>query len=126
MSELMGILCEEAREILAYLSKPYDTSHLQERLTKLSVYNARTGEMLAEAEYLLAIEKGNALNELLSADPKMGANQQKVMLEARCAESIKVVRLIERANRATVHGGEIAISQAYCEKENMSLTRKGY
>lgn len=120
------VLEDEAKKILSWLKEPYSVGQLQERLTQLSAYNARTGEMLAEAEYILTRMKGDALNELLSRDPKMSANQQKIAVESACAEAIRVVRLIERANKSTVHGGEIGITQAYCEKENMSLTRKGY
>lgn len=116
----------EARSILAYLKSSYEPSQLQERLTKLTGYNARTGEMLAEAEYILTKQKGEVLDRILAENPKMSANQQKVAVEAECAYTIKVVRLIERTNKATVHGGEVNITQAYCEKENMSLTRKGY
>lgn len=120
------VLEDEAKKILSWLKEPYSVGQLQERLTQLSAYNARTGEMLAEAEYILTRMKGDALNELLSRDPKMSANQQKISVESACANAIRVVRLIERANKSTVHGGEIGITQAYCEKENMSLTRKGY
>ena len=120
------VLEDEAKKILSWLKEPYSVGQLQERLTQLSAYNARTGEMLAEAEYILTRMKGDALNELLSRDPKMSANQQKISVESACANAIRVVRLIERANKSTVHGGEIGITLSYCEKENMSLTRKGY
>ena len=117
---------KEAREILAFLKSEYTPAELQDRLSIVAGYNARTGEMLAEAECILAKQKGEVLDRLLESDPKMSANQQKVATEAKCAYAIMVCRLIERANRATVHGGEIGITQAYVEKENMSLTRKGY
>lgn len=118
----------EVGVINTYLKTNYatDPETLQQRLIDVSAYNARTGEMLAEAEYILTKAKGEALTELLEKNPGISANQQKVMVEAACAYAIKVVRLIERANRATVHTGEFTITQSYVEKENMSLTRKGY
>lgn len=119
---------KEVSEINHFLKSPYDTTAdaLQERLSFVNAYNARTGEMLAQAEYLLAKEKGEVLGRLLKDNPKMSATGQKICVESECAYPIKVVRLIERCNRATVHAGEANITQAYCEKENMSLTRKGY
>lgn len=107
---------QEARRISAFLKTPYDATQLQERLTRLTAFNARTGEMLAEAEYILARQKGQVLDRLLLENPKMSANQQKTAVEAECAYAIMVVRLIERTNRATVHGSENGITQAYCEK----------
>lgn len=118
----------EVGVINAYLKADYttDPESLQQRLVDLSAYNARTGEMLAEAEYILTRAKGEALAGLLERNPGVSANQQKVMVEADCAYAIKVVRLIERANRATVHTGDFTVTQSYVVKEDMSLTRKGY
>ena len=119
---------DEVARINAYLNAPApkDPDSLTERLSQISSYNARTGEMLADAEYILAIQKGESLNRLLLSDPKMPANQQKTMVEAECAYAIRVCRLIERANRSCVHAGEACITMVSLAKEEMSLSRKGY
>lgn len=119
---------DEANKINAFLADDHqsDPDSISRRLTQISGYNARTGEMLAEAEYILSIWKGEVLNNLLAEDPKMPANTQKTLVEARCAYGIKVCRLLERTNRSTVHSGEVGITQLSYAKEEMSLSRKGY
>ena len=119
---------DEVSQINAFLKSWHDAGPdtMQARLTTISGFNARTGEMLAEAEYILSLWKGEVLEELLKDDPKMPANTQKTLVESKCAYGIKVVRLIERANRATVHSGEIGVTQMSFAKEEMSLTRKGF
>lgn len=119
---------DEVQVINAYLKAPAPKSpeELIERLSNLSSYNARTGEMLAEAEYLLTLQRGEELDALLSSDPKMPAGQQKTMVDAKCSYAIMVCRLIERANRAAVHAAEACVTLVSFAKEEMSLSRKGY
>jgi len=119
---------DEVARINEYLNAPApkEPGALTERLAKVSAFNARTGEMLADAEYILTLQRGEVLSELLSVDPKMPANQQKTLVDAKCAYAIKVCRLIERANRSAVHAGEALITLVSMAKEEMSLTRKGY
>lgn len=119
---------DEVSRINAFLkdSAPHDLESLQERLSTITGFNARTGEMLADAEYILALQRGEALGKLLDADPKMPAGQQKTMVDAECAYATKVCRLIERANRSTVHAGESYVTLVSSAKEEMSLSRKGY
>ena len=119
---------DEANRINAYLAgaAPSSPEEMLQRLSSISGYNARTGEMLAQAEYIVSLWKGEVLKALLKEDPKMPANTQKTLVEAECAYGIKVCRLLERTNRATVHSGEIGITQMSYTKEEMSLSRKGY
>ena len=119
---------DEVARINAFLNAeaPKDPDALTERLSKISGYNSRTGEMLADAEYILTLQRGDVLERLLRDDPKMPAGQQKTMVDAECAYAIKVCRLIERANRACVHAGEACITLVSFAKEDMSLARKGY
>lgn len=119
---------DEVARINAFLSAPApkDLDALTERLSRITGFNARTGEMLADAEYILARQRGEALSRLLEDDPKMPAGQQKMMVDAECADAIRVCRLIERANRSTVHAGEAYVTLVSSAKEEMSLSRKGY
>lgn len=119
---------DEVSRINAFLNTPAprDLDALTERLSKITGLNARTGEMLADAEYILALQRGDALSRLLVSDPKMPAGQQKTMVDAECAYATKVCRLIERANRSTVHAGEAYVTLVSSAKEEMSLSRKGY
>ena len=47
---------DEANKINAFLADDHqsDPDSISRRLTQISGYNARTGEMLAEAEYILS------------------------------------------------------------------------
>ena len=126
--ELLHDLEDEVTRINAYLNEPApkDPDALTERLSIISGFNARTGEMLADAEAILARDRGEVLSKLLQNDPKMPASQQKTLVDAECSYSTKVCRLIERANRASVHAGEACITLISFAKEEMSLARKGY
>ena len=127
-SEKLKRLEHEAAEIIDFLNDPApkDPDALTKRLSTISAYNARTGEMLADAEYILTCQRGEELEGLLDDDPKMPASQQKTLVDARCADAIRVCRLIERANRACVHAMEACITLVSFAKEDMSLARKGY
>lgn len=119
---------DEVSRINAFLNAPAqrDLESLTERLSTITGLNARTGEMLADAEYILALQRGEALARLLEEDPKMPAGQQKTMVDSECAYATKICRLIERANRSTVHAGEAYVTLVSSAKEEMSLSRKGY
>lgn len=127
--ERLRILEDQANRINAVLNTPPkhdDAVALMDRLSELPGYVARTGEMLAEVEYILTVWRGEALSRLLKDDPKMPAGQQRVLVDAECAYAIKVQRLIERANRSATHAQEACITQVSYAKEEMSLARKGY
>ena len=119
---------DETNRINAFLnsSPGRDPESLMDRLSALSGFVARTGEMLADVEYILTVWRGEALSRLLMDDPKMPAGQQRVLVDAECAYAIKVQRLIERANRSATHAQEACITQVSYAKEEMSLARKGY
>lgn len=119
---------DEASRIIAFLKDdmPRDPDQLTQRLSDISALNARTGEMLADAEYILTVQRGEVLSRLLDEDPKMPAGQQKTLVDAECAYAIKVARLIERANRSAVHAAEAGVTLVSFAKEDMSLSRKGY
>lgn len=59
-----------------------------------------TGNMFAEAEYILAQKRANVLSKLLESKPMMSANEQKIMVEARCAKEARLVRQCEQLNKA--------------------------
>lgn len=127
-TDMLRDLEDEASRIIAFLKDdmPRDPDALMQRLSQISAYNARTGEMLADAEFILNLQRGEALDKLLLEDPKMPASQQKTLVDAMCAEAIRVNRLIERANRSAVHAAEAGITLVSYSKEEMSLSRKGY
>lgn len=80
-------------EISAILEAPDENTDMQSLLM-------RTGQMFAQAEYILVQKRASALNEMLERKPAMSANEQKVMVEARCAREARLVRQIEQTNKA--------------------------
>lgn len=80
-------------EITAILEAPGKAANMEELLVK-------TGQMFAEAEFILAQKRAAVLHELLERKPQMSANEQKIMVDARCAREARLMRQIEQYNKA--------------------------
>lgn len=80
-------------EIAAILEAPDEDTDMEALLM-------RTGQMFAQAEYILVQKRDAVLNELLERKPTMSANEQKVRVEARSAREARLVRQIEQFNKA--------------------------
>lgn len=80
-------------EISAILEAPDENTDMEALLM-------RTGQMFAQAEYILVQKRASVLNGLLEHKPSMSANEQKVMVDARCAREARLVRQIEQTNKA--------------------------
>lgn len=65
-------------------------------------YLAEVGQILAAAECILLKKREAILDKLLEDKPNMSANEQKVRIEARCAEEAKVVRMAEQLSKALI------------------------
>jgi len=98
-------LGDEAARIQAFLDAKWeaDPGIIYDRLTVVSVYNSRTGQMCADAEYWLN-EKLNAtmlreMERLSNLSPSIA----KAYLDTTCKEQRYLVRWCERLNRNTFH-----------------------
>lgn len=103
-----------------------DPVELTERLSRLNVYLARSGKIMADAQYLLAKEKDSVFssfgNRMFDAPPSI----VKELLSAKTADASYVCSWAERLNRAIVHAGDNIRTQVSFGKESLKLTRSGY
>lgn len=80
-------------EVSAILEAPEPNTDMEGLLV-------RTGQMFAEAEYILVQKRASVLDVMLERKPGMSANEQKVKVDAKCAREAKLVRQIEQINKA--------------------------
>lgn len=101
-----------------------EANEMIERLSQLNVYMARSGKLLSDAGYLRdrALMRFSNLKELIP----LAASVQKTILEAACAEENKLVKWLDRINRACVHQSENLRTQISFSKEQLSMERRGY
>lgn len=122
----METLLKEAEEMQLFLEMEPATeaNEMIERLSQLNVYMARSGKLLSDAGYLRdrALMRFSNLKELIP----LAASVQKTILEAACAEENKLVKWLDRINRACVHQSENLRTQISFSKEQLSLERRGY
>jgi hypothetical protein len=117
----------EAGEIQEYLKIECsgDPEEIKERLTTLSVYNARTGKMYADAKYILAGKlKGefSSLIEQLGKSSGLTAKAINKLIDCMSKDEQYLVDCIERINRATVHQIDVLRSLLSYEKEQIRNT----
>lgn len=80
-------------EIEVILQDPASEKDIQALLLEV-------GNMLSEAECILAKAKADELTLLLKSKPTASANEQKVLVDAKCADLHRTARMIEHVNRA--------------------------
>lgn len=109
---------DEIADIYGYVSCSYNEGNpaeLMDRLTNLNVYLARTADLLAEAERLWNIEKGNVAHR----NPDETATRLRYIIEAETANEAKFYRQVERLNAAIVHQIEAIRTQVSFVKMQM-------
>lgn len=97
----------------------------RQRATDLSVYNARTGKMLADAKYHLATKMKTEVMQVVQLQAKssgMTAKTVNAMIDSLCRDEKYLVDWIERLNRATVHQIDMIRTFISLEKEIMRNT----
>lgn len=97
----------------------------RQRATDLSVYNARTGKMLADAKYHLATKMKTEVMQVVQLQAKstgMTAKTVNAMIDSLCRDEKYLVDWIERLNRATVHQIDLIRTFISLEKEIMRNT----
>lgn len=111
----------EAAQIQAYLeiTMSDDLNEAKERATALSVYNARSGKMLADAKYHYNQAMKSEIMELvkLQAKGQMSATAMNQLLKSLARNEQYLVDWIERINRATVHQIDLIRTFISLEKE---------
>lgn len=119
------ILEAEMLEIHQFVSDSWqhaDAEQLSERLTVLSIYLARTADMLGEAEFLLSNARG-CWTEMLNG---MQATELREILAMKTAAEQRLATKLERLNAAIVHQIDAVRSQlSFCKQELASVNYGG-
>jgi hypothetical protein len=130
-NEFIERLSNEADEIEKYLEITASTNpeELQERLTILMPYMARSGEMLAEAKRSLRKRKSEEINNTIiriAKESHLSASVQNALLESIAEDEHYLVDKLDRINRACVHQIDAVRSLLSYEKEGLRLSNTGY
>jgi hypothetical protein len=117
-------LKEEAEEIQSFLEITISDNieEAKQRATDLSVYNARTGKMLADAKYHLADKMKSEVMDIIrfqAKDAYATAKATNLLCDSVCRDEKYLVDWIERLNRSTVHQIDLIRTFISLEKELM-------
>lgn len=121
----------EARQIQDYLEISWGNNpeEIIDRISTLSVYMARTGEMLAEAKRLynkkVTSEIGATIIKI-AKEQFLSATAQNALVKSIAEEEQFLVDWIERMHRSCVHQIEALRSSLSFEKENLRIAKTGY
>lgn len=121
-------LLTEAQEIQGYLEIEVsdDPNELKERIAKLLVLMARSGQMLADAKYVQDTKRSEIFGEHSKLILKMPATVSTRFIESQTGEVNYLVNWLDRINRSCVHQMEGSRTLLSFEKEQSRLTRSGY
>lgn len=128
MTDVIKTMLEECKEMQAYLEeKPSDDpNELTERLAMLSVYMARSGDMLAQAKFLQDDMRSKVFEEKSFEIATLSPTIASKMIESQTGECNYLVNWLDRINRSCVHQADSLRTIFSYVKENLKMTRKGY
>lgn len=121
---------KELDEIQKYLeiSCSNDPAEIQERITTIMVYLARTGELLATAKRELRRKKSSEISNTIIEIAKqqcLSRNVQNSLLESIAEEESFIVDRIDRLNSTCVHQVDGLRSLLSYAKEEMRISNYG-
>lgn len=119
-------LIEEANAIQSYLEIECsgNPEEIINRINAISVYMARSGEMLAQAKKQLRARKSKEIQEtILSIAEKncLSASIQNALLDSICEEESFLVDLLDRINATCKHQNDALRSLLSFEKESLRM-----
>lgn len=128
MTDVIKTMLDECKEMQAYLEeKPSDDpNELTERLAMLSVYMARSGDMLAQAKFLQDDMRSKVFEEKSFEIATLSPTIASKMIESQTGECNYLVNWLDRINRSCVHQADSLRTIFSYVKENLKMTRKGY
>ena len=128
MKEVIQTMLDECKTMQEYLEqKPSDNpDELTERLAMLSVYMARSGDMLAQAKYLQDEMRNKVFDEKNFEITTMSPTIASKFIESQTGECNFLVNWLDRINRSCVHQADSLRTIFSYVKENLKMTRKGY
>ncbi|MBO4550034.1 MAG: hypothetical protein J5733_04830 [Bacteroidaceae bacterium] len=114
----MQRFCEETPE--------NDPNVLSDRLTKVNIYLARSGQLLAMVKQI----QDECTNEIFLAEKsdilKMSATLAKQYISSYLSDVNYYVNWLDRLNRTFVHCGDNIRTQMSFLKEELRMTKSGY
>lgn len=119
-------LIEEANAIQSYLEIECsgNPEEIMNRINTISVYMARSGEMLAQAKRQLRARKSKEIREtIISIAEKncLSASVQNALLDSVCEEEAFLVDLLDRINATCKHQVDALRSLLSYEKESLRM-----
>lgn len=102
---------------------------IQERISDIMVFMARTGEMLANAKKMLRRKKTSEISNTIIAIAKencLSAKVQNVMLDSIAEDEAFLVDRLDRLNSSCVHQLDALRTLLSYEKEALRLNKTGY
>ena len=103
-----------------------DPNELTERLAMLSIYMARSGDMLAQAKFLQDDMRSKVFEEKSFEIATLSPTIASKMIESQTGECNYLVNWLDRINRSCVHQADSLRTIFSYVKENLKMTRKGY
>lgn len=124
-------LKERADEIQSFLQieAGNNPDEIIERIAKLMVYVAFSGEMLAEAKKILRTKKTEQISKTIIAIAKeqcLSASVQNALLDSICSEESYLVDYLERINKSATHQLDACRSLLSFQKEDLRMNKTGY
>ena len=121
----------EAQKIQEYLEIHCSDNpeEIVDRIKNISVYMARSGEMLAQAKRLYNQKTTSAIGETIVNIAKqqfLSATAQNALVKSIADEEQYLVDWIERINKSCTHQIDALRSLLSYKKENLRLNKIGY
>jgi hypothetical protein len=125
-------MIKEVQEIQDYLEITCsgEPQEILVRIADISVYLARTSQLLADAKKDVSRIKRSAIVkeviEPLTSNIALSATTQKAIIDGIAIDEQHLVDWIERINRTCVHQIDALRSMLSYEKEQLRITKTGY
>lgn len=128
MTEQYQSLLDECKDIQYFLEEVVsdDPHELAERLSKLCVYMARSGAILADAKYMQDQARRGVYDVYFDQITRMSATVASKFIESETGEMNYLVNWADRINKSCTHQADSLRTMLSYAKENLKLTRSGY
>lgn len=119
---------EEIEEMQAFLeiTASDNPKELNQRLTDINVYMARSGKMLADAKALQDSITAKVYDEHKEFLCRVPATVAIKFVTSQTVTANQLVNWLDRINRTLVHASDNIRTQISFAKQDMALQRKGY
>lgn len=122
---------QEAQEMQTYMQDECsdNLAEIVERLKRLNVYQARSGQLLAEAQKMYRIKRSSEISETIVAIAKenyLSAKAQNALVDSIAVDEAYLVDWLDRINATCKHQQDTLRSILSYEKEMARLNNTGY